>query len=56
MIVNDICKIIGWIAVGLNQNLIIKLLVLYGYFPVNRIGKSSRSLLRNILPDNIGNS
>ena len=56
MIIHDIGKVIGRIAVGLNQHHIVKFGIIHGNIPVNLVMEGGFPFCRVILADNIGNS
>ena len=53
MVIHYVCKVVGRIAIGLDQDHIIQLRVVYGDVSVNLIVEGSGSLSRVILTDDI---
>ena len=56
VIVDNVGKVIGRIAVGLQQNLILQLLIFHRDLSVNRVLEGGRALQRHFLTNNIGDS
>ena len=54
VIIDHVSKVISGEAVGLEQNLILQLLILYGDIAVNGIVERSDTLCRHLLTDDIG--
>ncbi len=54
MIIYHVCKIIGRITVGFDQDHIIQLCIVYCNIPIDLIMKNRLPLHRVILPDHIG--
>ena len=56
MVVHHIGEIVGWIAVGFDQDHIVELRVLHRDIPVDLIMKNCLPVCGIVLPDHIGNS
>ena len=56
VVVNDVGEVVGRVAVGLNQNLILQLAVLDGNLAEHRVGEGRAALSGHFLTDNVGRS
>ena len=54
VVVDDVCEIIGGIAVGLQQDLVLQLFIFNGNLPEYRVLEGGGTLCRHLLPDHIG--
>ena len=53
MVINDVCKVICRITVGLNEDHVVKLGVVYSDVSVKLVVECGGSLIRNVLTDNV---